>query len=66
MMLSVTPTADADPMVEPPLDPVMEEMRETKLFASFSSASFFPGPCYFMAFSTEDETHNLSFFSEVP
>ena len=65
MMASVTPFVDADPMVAPPLDPVMEEMRETKLFGSFSFASFFPGPCDFMAFDTEDETYNFSFFSEV-
>ena len=66
MMASVTPYVDADPMVAPPLDPVMEEMRENKLFASLSLASVFPVPCYFMAFAIEDETHDLSFFSEVP
>ena len=66
MMASVTPSVDADPMVVPPLDPVMEDMRKTKLFVSFSLASVFPVPCDFMAFATEDETHDLSFFSEVP
>ena len=65
MMASVKPSVDADPMVAPPLDPVIEEMRETKLFASYSFASFFGFSCVFMAFVTEDETHDLSFFSEV-
>ena len=64
--MSMKPSVDVDPMVAPPLDPVMEEMRETKLFASFSLASVFPVPYYFIAFATEDETHDLSFFSEVP
>ena len=66
MISSVTPSADADPMVAPPLDPVKEEMRETKLFARFSLASVFPVHSNFMTFSTEDETHDLSFFLEVP
>ena len=66
IMASVTPSVDADPMVAPPLDPIMEEMRETKLFASFSLASVFPVPCDFMAFVTEGETHDLIFFSEEP
>ena len=65
MMASVTPYVDADPMVAPPLDPVIEEMRETKLFASCSFASVFGVSFVFMAFATEDETHDLSFFSEV-
>ena len=65
MMASVTPSVDADPMVEPPLDPVIEKMRETKLFVSRSFASVFGVSCVFMAFDTEDETHDLSFFSEV-
>ena len=43
----------------------MEEMMDTKLFASFSLASVFPVPYDFMAFATEYETHDLSFFSEV-
>ena len=64
-MESVTPSVDADPMVDPPFDPVIEEMRETKLFARFSFASVFPVPYVFMAFATEYETHDLSFFSEV-
>ena len=64
-MESVTPSVDADPMVAPPLDPVIEEMRETKLFASFSFASVFGVSCVFVDFATEDETHDLSFFSEV-
>ena len=65
MMASVTPSVDADPMVAPPLDPVIEEMRETKLIARFSFASVFGVSCIFMAFATEDDTHDLSFFSEV-
>ena len=64
-MASVIPFVDADPMVAPPLDPVLEEMRETKLFASFSFASVFGVSYVFMAFSTEYETHDLIFFSEV-
>ena len=65
MMESVTPSFDSDPMVAPPLDPVIEEMRETKLFASSSFASVFGVSYVFMAFSTEYETHDLIFFSEV-
>ena len=62
-MASVTPSIDADPMVAPPLDPVIGEMRETKLFASCSFASVLVVSCVFVAFATEDETHDLSFFS---
>ena len=65
MMASVTPSVDADSMVAPPLDPVIEEMRETKLIASFSFASVFGVSCVFMDFATEYETRDLSFFSEV-
>ena len=60
MMASVTPSVDSDPMVEPPLDPVIEEMRETKLFASSSFASVFGVYYVFIAFATEDETHGCS------
>ena len=59
------PSVDADPMVAPTLDPVIEEMRETKLFASCYFVSVFGVSCVFVDFSTEDETHDLSFFSEV-
>ena len=65
MMASVTPSVDADPMVAPPLDPVIEEMRETKLFVIFSFASVFGVSCVFMDFATEDETYDLSLFPEV-
>ena len=64
MMESVILFVDADPMVAPPLDPVIEEMRDTKLIASFSFASVFGVSYVFMAFATEVETHDLSFFSE--
>ena len=47
------------------MDPVIEEMRETKIFASCSFVSVFGVSCVFMAFVAEDETHDLSFFSEV-
>ena len=65
MMASMTPSVDADPIVAPPLDPVIEEMRETKLFERCHFVSVFGVSCVFMAFATEDETHDLSFFSEV-
>ena len=64
-MASVTQSVDADPMVAPPLDPVIKEMRENKLFTSCSFVSVFGVSCVFMDFATEYETHDLSFFLEV-